>query len=69
MNDTKYKCWECKIGPQPYDLPMGSDSPMRKAVEQAYFKLTGKHPEWCFSGWSSDLNEFEKMSLETNPYE
>jgi hypothetical protein len=46
------KVWRCEIGEaDSEDLPMGSDFLMRVAVKQAYFKLTGKHPEFTASGW------------------
>ena len=42
------------------DLPMGSDSPMRRAIIDAYVRLTGKEPEFCFSGWGAELTEIER---------
>ena len=55
------KIWNCKIG-EVVDgsLPSGADSPMRQAVEAAYRELTGKDPEFCFSGWAGELDETER---------
>lgn len=59
-----YGCWDCKIGPHTKDLPDGADLPMREAVKEAYRKLTGKEPEWLFSGWGSKLDEIEIAVVE-----
>lgn len=48
--------WTCKIGDRSLDketlgLPPGADSPMRRAVADAYAELTGFVDEFLFSGW------------------
>jgi acetylornithine deacetylase/succinyl-diaminopimelate desuccinylase-like protein len=53
--------WHCKIGETDwYALPDGSDLPMHKAVAQAYRELTGRDPEYIFSGWNGELTEGER---------
>jgi len=59
-----YKCWDCKIGPKPDDLPSGADLPMRMAIAKAYKEITGKEPEWIFSGWGAELIECEIAVVE-----
>lgn len=49
------KIWYCKIGEcteeELHDrFGRGMDSPMRAAVEQAYREITGKEPNFIFSG-------------------
>ena len=56
--------WECKIGRcDDVDIPDGADSPMRNAVERAYFELTGKMPDFVFSGWGGSLTETEEQAI------
>ena len=52
--------WSCKIGriDNP-NVPDGADLPMREAVARAYKELTGKEPNFIFSGWGSKLTETE----------
>lgn len=53
--------WECKIGEVDRDLlPSGADLPMRKAIAKAYRELTGKDATFIFSGWGSQLTEYER---------
>lgn len=60
--------WECKIGEvDGVHLPPGSDSPMRAAVYEAYKRLTGKEPNFIFSGWHSQLTEEERAVVENRP--
>ena len=55
------KVWECKIGGcDDSCLPPGSDSPMREAIKIAYKELTGKDCDFIFSGWGSELTEYER---------
>ena len=62
------KVWGCKIGGKLIDdLPAGSDAPMRKAVQNAFFEITGEDNDFCFSGWSSRLDKFER-SVVSNPH-
>lgn len=57
--------WTCKIGEFDRDLlPGGCDLPMRKAVEDAYEKLTGEESKFTFSGWGGKLNEYERAVVE-----
>lgn len=57
--------WSCKIGStEDRDLPSGADWPMRRAIEKAYYDLTGKMPDFIFSGWGAELDEGEKYVLE-----
>ncbi len=60
-NDT---CWTCKIGPGTDTLPMGADLPMRRAVEEAYFRLTGKYAKFNFSGWGGRLDDIEQSVVD-----
>jgi hypothetical protein len=56
--------WECKIGATHGPLPLGSDLPMRLAVERAYYELTGHECEFNFSGWGASLTEGELAVVE-----
>ena len=54
------KIWSCKIGEVPEgSLPHGADHPMRIAVTRAYRELTGRDPEFIFSGWGATLTDSE----------
>lgn len=57
---TIMKIWYCKIGGTENELPDGADLPMRKAVAEAYHKITGERPGFCFSGWNAELTESER---------
>lgn len=48
------------------DIPVGADQPMRKAVALAYKELTGKDPDFIFSGWGGELTDLEKELLGQN---
>lgn len=55
------RIWECKIGEADLSrLPDGADAPMRNAVQEAYYKLTGKGADFCFSGWAGELTDTER---------
>lgn len=57
--------WECKIGEAEVKLlPEGCDAPMRKAVINAYYELTGHYPDYCFSGWGASLTDIEQECVE-----
>lgn len=58
--------WYCKIGEDVGDgFPRGgADAPMREAIREAYLKLTGKEPEFIFSGWGQTLTEGERAVVE-----
>lgn len=70
MSDTRYSdrkpVWRCKIGISggPIPMPDGCDGPMRAAVREAYIRITGREPEFIFSGWNSDLTEIERAVVE-----
>lgn len=57
------RIWSCKIG-ETDSLPDGSDQLMRQAVTRAYNVLTGKMPEFIFSGWGATLDEAERAVVE-----
>jgi len=52
------KIWSCKIGASE-NVPDGGDFPMRQAIRKAYLELTGKEPEFLFSGWGAKLTPGE----------
>lgn len=55
------KIWECKIGIESdVELPFGADMPMRAAVRRAFIQITGKEPDFTFSGWGATLNQIER---------
>lgn len=60
------KIWSCKIGEcEESDLLRdgeyyGADGPMRQAIREAYLKVTGKEPDFIFSGWVAELTEAER---------
>jgi len=54
------RIWSCKIGNvEDFDIPPGSDLPMRSAVERAFKELTGKEAHFNFSGWGDQLTADE----------
>jgi len=57
------KIWSCKIG-ETNDLPHGADLPMRIAIAEAYTRITGKTPDFIFSGWGAELTEAERAVVE-----
>ncbi len=58
------KIWSCKIGEVDIaKLPDGADQPMRKAVREAYIKLTGEEPTFIFSGWGAELTDIERDTV------
>lgn len=61
---SKERIWFCKIGGMAADLPEGADLPMRKAIKQAYYEITGFEAEFLFSGWGADLTEPERAAHE-----
>lgn len=64
MPDTK-KLWSCKIGEiDAALLPDGADAPLRRAVREAYYQLTGVEPQFVFSGWGDKLTETERVVAE-----
>ena len=61
--EVKPRVWECKVGGLT-GLPHNADGPMREAVEHAYREMTGKDPEFTFSGWGAHLTEGERAVVE-----
>lgn len=60
--------WVCKIGEvDRKKLPNGCDGPMRKAIVKAYTKLTGKEPDFIFSGWGGKLDHIERSVADNTP--
>jgi hypothetical protein len=59
LTQPALKVWTCKIGGYVGDLPPGSDGPLRRAVSEAYERLTGHEDEFCFSGWGGSLDAGE----------
>ena len=56
------KIWQCKIGEVDSEkLPKGSDGPMRRAIEEAYYSIVGEYPDFIFSGWGAGLTEEERF--------
>jgi len=65
VKHTPGPIWSCKIGVMgSADIPVGGDSPMRRAVDEAFQRVAGKHPEFIFSGWSAELTEPELAVVE-----
>ena len=59
------KSWSCTIGEVDESLvPSGGDFPMRRAVEAAYFALTGEQPVFLFSGWGAELTEAQRAVVD-----
>ncbi len=56
--------WECKIGETDRRLPQGSDLPMRNAIREAYFKITGEYPTFIFSGWGAELTDTQRKIID-----
>jgi hypothetical protein len=62
------KVWYCKVGEVSRDdLPKGSDAPMRDAVVVRYERITGREPDFIFSGWGATLTEAERAVVEDRP--
>lgn len=62
----KKAIWDCKIGEiDRSKLPDGSDAPMRKAVAEAYHKLTGEWPRFHLSGWGGKLTKIEREVVDS----
>lgn len=66
IQDSENKVWECKIGAAE-GLPLAADHPMREAVARAYLELTGKEPNFVFSGWGGSLTEGEQEVVYGKP--
>jgi hypothetical protein len=63
--DFEHDLWYCKIGQTPRRLlPNGADAPMREAVREQFRRLTGKWPDFIFSGWGQRLTESEQAAAD-----
>jgi hypothetical protein len=67
--DYEHDVWSCKVGETTRatleeNYGGGADSPMRGAVARAFFELTGKQPDFIFSGWGRRLTEGERAVVE-----
>lgn len=52
--------WYCKVGKLGQkELLEGCDFPMRQAIKNAYYQITGEWPDFCFSGWNTDMTKTE----------
>jgi hypothetical protein len=59
------KIWSCKIGEAAgEDLPEGADLPMRQAIAWRYERITGRAPDFIFSGWGAELTDLERAEVE-----
>lgn len=56
--------WYCKIGQAKPIVEQGADAPMRELVTVLYRTLTGKEPNFCFSGWQGELTAEEKAVVD-----
>jgi hypothetical protein len=65
MNEPEV--WTCKIGGRGTEPPAGADFHMRRAIEIAYLELTGKWPDFIFSGWGGSLDAIETEVAYGNP--
>lgn len=55
------KIWTCKIGEvREGVLTQGADWAMRMAIRKAYEEITGRSPDYIFSGWEGELTEIER---------
>ena len=53
--------WKCEIGLSgSFALPPGSDFPMRQAIARAFLEITGREPDFLFSGWGDELTEAQR---------
>lgn len=63
---TKHQVWYCKVGIKgDVQLPGGADFPMRQAIKEAFFQVTGVEADFCFSGWNAPLTDIEESIVET----
>ena len=62
--------WSCLIGEFDRDLlPKGCDAPLREAVQEAYYKLTGEWPNFTFSGWGAQPDKGQRAVINNTPLE
>ena len=59
------RIWTCTIGEaDDAKVPGGADAPMRQAIADAYFKLTGERPQFIFSGWAGELSTIQRRIVD-----
>lgn len=58
------KIWFCKVGGEADFFQGGADAPMRRAISKAFRDITGRDPEFIFSGWAATLTEGERAVVE-----
>lgn len=65
VGEPEGRVWDCKIGfANGMTLPEAADAPMRQAVEKAFHDLTGRYPDFCFSGWGANLTMGERAAAQ-----
>ena len=65
MNWKGRLIWECKIGINEIgELESGSDSPMRDIIRVGFIVVTGREPDFIFSGWNSSLTPIQEEVIE-----
>lgn len=61
------KIWECTIGVDAdVEVPDGADAPMRRVVSDMFLHLTGKKPDFLFSGWGTEKLPDSMMAVIEN---
>ena len=64
------RIWDCKIGRiDDGRLCDGADAPMRRAVREAYTRLTGQEPNFIFSGWGATLTPIEQEIVDESSHD
>jgi len=62
QNETRKRYWVCIIGDTEHsELPFGSDSPMRQAVQNQFKKITGHDADDTWSGWSANKKAVDQI--------
>jgi hypothetical protein len=61
---TTERIWFCKIGGPADFFENGADLPMRRAIAKAFREITGRDPQFTFSGWGGKLTEGERAVVE-----
>jgi hypothetical protein len=58
------RIWFCKVGGEADFFESGADQPMRRAIAKAFREVTGRDPQFTFSGWGQELTESERAVVE-----
>jgi hypothetical protein len=61
---TTERIWFCKVGGPADFFEKGADAPMRRAIAKAFREITGRDPQFTFSGWGGELTEGERAVVE-----